>query len=177
MKKIDFGQLLAILANIGVVAGIVFLAFEVRQSNVQARAAAYQAIGLATSQWHQNLDDRTIRLFTEANYPQALERWTLADWDRYYRSQLSGLRAMETVLLQVEQGLLDANAMDQLGYSLEGHQDLVSPALTCIWPDLRDAVGASLRSLIEETIQLDGFECQIDVQALRDQTIVKDSTR
>ncbi len=33
LKKIDLGQLLQILANVGVIAGIVFLAVEIRQSN------------------------------------------------------------------------------------------------------------------------------------------------
>lgn len=33
MKKIDLGQSISILANVGVIAGIVFLAFELRQNN------------------------------------------------------------------------------------------------------------------------------------------------
>ncbi len=33
MKKIDLGQTITILANVGVVAGIVFLAVELRQNN------------------------------------------------------------------------------------------------------------------------------------------------
>ena len=33
MKKIDLGQTIAIFANIGVIAGIVFLGFELRQNN------------------------------------------------------------------------------------------------------------------------------------------------
>ena len=35
MKKINLGQLIGILANLGVIAGIVFLAFELEQSAVQ----------------------------------------------------------------------------------------------------------------------------------------------
>ena len=33
MKKIDLGQTITILANVGVIAGIVFLAFELQQNN------------------------------------------------------------------------------------------------------------------------------------------------
>ena len=33
MKKTNFGQIVTILANIGVLAGIVFVAYEIRQSN------------------------------------------------------------------------------------------------------------------------------------------------
>jgi hypothetical protein len=39
MKKIDVGQAIAILANIGVIAGIAFLALEVRNSVTGNRSA------------------------------------------------------------------------------------------------------------------------------------------
>jgi hypothetical protein len=44
MKKIDAGQTIAILANVGVLVGIVFLAIEIRQSNVQTRVVNQTAI-------------------------------------------------------------------------------------------------------------------------------------
>ena len=163
------------LGFIAVVASLVFVGFQIRQSNVQARAAAYQAIGIATSQYHANVDDRTIRLFTEANYPIALERWTLADWDRYYRSQLSGLRMVETLLLQVEQGVLDAGALDQLGYTLKVNEALVTPGFECIWPELKRSVGPSLRDLIDKTLHADRFHCKVDLKSLRDRTILGDA--
>ena len=40
MKKIDVGQVIAILANVGVIAGIAFLAFELKQNNKLLRAQA-----------------------------------------------------------------------------------------------------------------------------------------
>ena len=43
MKKIDLGQMIAILANIGVIAGIVFLGFELRQNSAAAELQAAQA--------------------------------------------------------------------------------------------------------------------------------------
>ena len=42
MKKIDIGQVITIFANIGVIAGIVFLGFEIRQSTAVAQATSYQ---------------------------------------------------------------------------------------------------------------------------------------
>jgi hypothetical protein len=33
MNKIDLGKIFTILANVGVLAGIIFVAFEIRQSN------------------------------------------------------------------------------------------------------------------------------------------------
>jgi len=40
MKKIDLGQAISILANVGVIAGIVFLGLELRQNNQLLAASA-----------------------------------------------------------------------------------------------------------------------------------------
>ena len=42
MKKIELGQALSIIANVGVIAGIVFLGMEIRQSTAVAQASSYQ---------------------------------------------------------------------------------------------------------------------------------------
>jgi hypothetical protein len=44
MKKIDLGQTVTILANLGVIAGIVFLAVELRQNNAFLQAQAGYAL-------------------------------------------------------------------------------------------------------------------------------------
>lgn len=53
MKKFDFGQLIAVLANLGVIAGIAFLAFELQQNNrflsAQAQFNILQNRSLGTS--------------------------------------------------------------------------------------------------------------------------------
>ncbi len=170
-------DILEAVGLVAIVASLLFLALEIRQGNVQARAAAYQAIGIATAQWHSDLDDRLVRLFTEAHYPDALVRWTLSDWERYQRSQLSGLRMVETVLLQVEQGLLDEDALNSLGYTIEGNEAIASPGFRCIWPNLKFSVGGSLRSLIDQTLREDSVNCQVDIQSLQDQTIFGDETK
>ena len=51
MKKIDFGQLLSILANVGVLIGIIFLAIEMRDSNVQARVVNQIAFVGQSTDW------------------------------------------------------------------------------------------------------------------------------
>ncbi len=162
---------------VAIVASLIFLGLEIRQSNVQAKAAAFQAIGIATAQWHSNVDDRVNRLFTEAYYPEAIERWTLADWERYKRVQISVARLQETLLLQVEQGLLDENALNSLGYTLEEHPEDDTPAFRCIWPDIRDFVGDTLRNLVDQSIKMIPLDCPIDIQALRDQTVRGNTTK
>jgi hypothetical protein len=76
---------------------------------------------------------------------------------------------VETVQLQVTQGLLDPEALESLGYSMDDHQSLATPGFVCLWPTIRGAVGPSLRDLLEESLQEYGIECQIDVQSLQDQ--------
>ena len=53
MKKINLGQLIGILANLGVIAGIVFLAFELEQNNqlmeAEARTAGAERGATATA--------------------------------------------------------------------------------------------------------------------------------
>ena len=171
-KTMSRQEVLEAVGVMAVVASLVFVGWQIRQSNIQARAAAYQAIGIATSQYHASMDDHTIRLFTEANYPEALQRWTSADWDRYYRSQLSGLRMVETLLLQVEQGVLDADALEQLGYTLSANEALVTPGFACVWPDMKRSVGSSLRDLIDNAVDVGRFSCSIDIKSLRDKTIL-----
>lgn len=58
MKKIDVGQVLTILANAGVIVGIVFLAFEIQQNNdllrEQARAGIVSEIGALNAALYEN---------------------------------------------------------------------------------------------------------------------------
>ena len=44
MKKADIGQMISVVANIGVIAGIVFLAVELRQNNDELRIQARQNV-------------------------------------------------------------------------------------------------------------------------------------
>ena len=43
LKKLDLGQIVSILANLGVIAGIVFLAIEIRQNNELLRSEARES--------------------------------------------------------------------------------------------------------------------------------------
>ena len=52
MKKLDLGQALTILANVGVIAGIIFLAFELRQNNeFLAAEARFNRLSVSTENW------------------------------------------------------------------------------------------------------------------------------
>ncbi len=53
MKKIDLGQSITILANVGVLAGIVFLGIEIRDSNTQAQIATLQDVTDQFAGWKE----------------------------------------------------------------------------------------------------------------------------
>ena len=54
MKNIDLGQILGILGNLGVIAGIVFLGIELAQNN------EYAATEIRATRYHMSLDAFTI---------------------------------------------------------------------------------------------------------------------
>jgi len=148
-----------------------FVGMQIRESNIQARASAYAAIGIATSEFHRSFDARLNRLVTESDYPEAVQKWTLADWESVQRILTADLRMFETILLQVEQGLLPADAMARLGYNWGSV--LSSPAMACLWPELQTQVGPSVRNAIENsTPKAERFVCTVDLKALRDETIL-----
>jgi len=159
------------VAAAGVIASLAFVGMQIRQSNIQARSAAYQAIGIATSEFHRGFDARMNRLATESEYPEAVKRWTLEDWERWERILSADLRMLETVLLQVDQGLLPRDAVTRLGYNWG--PILSNPAFACLWPELRTRVGSSVRKFIEDsTPEAQRFTCRVDLKGLRDETIV-----
>src|SRR5439155_7506205 len=69
------------LAAAGVITSLVFVGMQIRESNIQARAAAYREIGISTAEFHRGFNARMNRLATESAYPEAVKRWTLEDWE------------------------------------------------------------------------------------------------
>jgi hypothetical protein len=70
------------------------------------------------------------RLATESKYLEAIKHWTLEDWETLERAYTADLRMLETILLQVEQGLLPADATSWLGY--HWGPILSNPAMACV---------------------------------------------
>jgi hypothetical protein len=108
---------------------------------------------------------------TESSYPEAVKRWNLEDWETVQRIETADLRMLETILLQIEQGLLPPDATVRLGYNWG--PILSNPAFACLWPDLQIHVGPSVRKFIEDSTPADKrFACKLDLQALCDETIL-----
>ena len=90
MKKIDLGQKLTIVANVGVIAGIIFLAFEIRQNTAAVQASTLQGmVDLSTNYLiDTSLDQEFIHLLTKAQAdPDQLEEVEALQVQRVIRSQ------------------------------------------------------------------------------------------
>jgi len=136
----------------GIIVSLIFVGIELRNSNVQARAAAFQAIGIATSEFHQTMDDRLNMLYEQAFDDETLKTWSYADWLAFDRRLRADLRLFETALLQVEQGLLGEEAIVNLGFSAFGESVLSIPAIACLWPRVSEGpgrVGPRVRAWVE----------------------------
>lgn len=55
MKKINLVQSIAILANVGVITGIIFLAIQIRDSKIEARTIARLEMGSLIVGWHDQI--------------------------------------------------------------------------------------------------------------------------
>ena len=114
MTKIDLGQTIGILANVGVIAGIVFLGFELRQNNsLLAAQASYTQFSVErerrtrTMENRANLTDIARRARageeltpTERTQLQAHNRDTLDAWQWQFRENQAG--RLETRFMNIE---------------------------------------------------------------------------
>jgi hypothetical protein len=111
MKKMDLGQTIGILANVGVILGLVLVVVEIRQSNEQAAAAAYQSrigdIEVAFQQYALSAQLPAIYVKLQESGLKSLsteERDRVRSWESARRTRMQGQ------YYQYEQGFLDESA-------------------------------------------------------------------
>ena len=106
MKKIDVGQLVGILANLGVIAGIVFLAVEIQQNNealaVQARLDREDVFRQGVARRFRSPE--MVRAVAKSNRGDALtdEELLLIDWENH-----TVMIDWMLVYMQVHDGILE----------------------------------------------------------------------
>ncbi len=143
------------LAALGLIASLVFVGVEIRQNTIASRAAAYQAIGIATADaFHSAALDRQ---FLVSGSKLAAEMDEI-DWLQYASWMAGFARLGETLLLQVEEGILGPDAMERLGYG--GWQRIFQdPKGACVWLLIRRGVSPSFREFVEEGQDLQAIDC------------------
>ena len=149
MKKIDLGQTIQIIANVGVISGIVFLAFELQQNTVASRSAAFQSLGVATAEtWFSFSDSREVSDILweiEKGGVAVFRNLPTSDQRLAINTVIGWLRLFETAYLQVQQGLLEPDALETLGY--RGLLD--SPLFDATWEDVRLYVTPSFAEYVD----------------------------
>ena len=142
----EIGEAVALL---GVVSSLVFVGLELRQSRIAARAAAYQELGIAVSDiWLARANNRELNDLVDLASAADSEAWAdLSESDvGLVRSYVVAvIRQYETVYLQVEQGLLEPDAMELLGWTDFLNSDL----LVRMWPQVRPRVTPAFATYLE----------------------------
>ena len=135
MNKVDVGQLVGILANLGVIAGIVFLAIQLQQNNelLQAEARATR-LGIRLDDYLAPVNDKDLA--TAILNRRAGEE--LSDYDSFLlgRYNLSVFLGIQNTFLEAQRGLIDLDSFPVEAWrsQFEGTSSLES----AYWPPLRD---------------------------------------
>jgi hypothetical protein len=160
MKKFDLGQTLTILANIGVIAGIVFLAIEIRDSRTAILAQTqdsitdgWLALNLAT------ISDPQVGLDFQKGLcePEQLNSLEATRFSMQLRAMFNQYRRIYRLY---EKGLLDPD--EWALYGTEASQFLRSPggvshfSGNALEPDLRAAIESFSDQSSNVSLRLDG---------------------
>ena len=152
MKKIDLGQAVQILANIGVIAGIFFLASELRQNTTASRLEA-ASTHLAGS---YELD---LLLATDEELSELLlapdDERSAVEQFQYERFAFSVLRSWETSYFLYRQSALDQEFWDTQTKLIEG---LLTGPFEQYWRANRHIFTASFNNVVSEILENRGAQ-------------------
>jgi len=92
MKKIDVGQMITILANLGVIVGIGFLAAEIRQGNALLNAESRGSRAEIRRDWYERIieNDRLVSAFRKVRGAEALTADEQLVWNSFLQYTFTG---------------------------------------------------------------------------------------
>ncbi len=154
MKKIDLGQTIGIVANVGVIAGIVLLAFELQQNNELLRAEAdYNYLQQRLESRRRTISDPEFAQF----WLKAKNNESLTEVDRLRLT----VHIEETILIwQWEYGQhVDGNRTEDQSVIAERYRvafpnqgDAFEEAFLGAWPSFRNTLRADFVEWMEENV-------------------------
>jgi hypothetical protein len=144
LKNFDLGQAIAILANVGVIAGIVFLAVEIRQNNelmaAQARQVSFENNRQFAEYLFENRDLAEVLAKVEAG-----EDTTPAEDIQLYGFGIYTLRSFEFAYQEL--GELDIPATKRIFY-----ENRVDYRLADTWEIVKSNLNPEFVIFIDENI-------------------------
>ncbi len=149
MKKIDFGQTITILANVGVIAGIGLLALELAQNNELLTAEAR-----STRAGIRN-EVRTIYLenpdLIDVLY-QARRQETLTEEENYQLRSLMAITMnnLQYVYVEYQEGLISEEDLGVFGWRRLYHNQY--PGMPALWAEIQGAYRTDFVEFFEENV-------------------------
>jgi len=151
MKKIDLGQSIQILANIGVIAGIVFLGVEIHQNNELMASQARLATNDLGLQFAENLSQNptlaAILAKTGNNEPL-----TEAEEIQLYGIGLYVLRAFQLSYLEMVGGVLSDADFSVEAMRAVYHSNRLDYRLSETWASFKQQANPNFAEFFEENI-------------------------
>ena len=131
-----------------------FVGLQLRQGAIVSRASAYQELGIAMSEvWLLRASDRELNdllLRAGSSDPTVLEGLTNSDLSLARAFALAPLRIYQSAYLEVQEGLLAPEALEDLGLSGFRQSNLVQN----LWPQLRGYLSEDFAGYIESELEM-----------------------
>ncbi len=150
MKKLDLGQTITILANLGVFAGIIFLALELRQNNELMETATRET-------QNERIQEYIMQLYTVPDLAQSLvklangETLTEVEVLQLYGRKLRLLRGFEAQYRESVLGAAEAVPVENwIRFFHDGSYG--SPPLYDVWEDARLVLRGDFVQFFEENV-------------------------
>ena len=149
MSNISSRALGEIIAVASVVFSLLFVGLQFRQSTIAAKAAAYQELGIATAELLQSLaaNGELHNIIEQAASSEidGISSMSASDLSRAKDWTEGTLRLYETIYLQVQQGLLEPEALEYLGWAGFREGNL----LKNMWPHVKDGIPPEFAAYLE----------------------------
>lgn len=149
MKRIDLGQTLSLIANFGVIVGIGFLAWEIRQNTIAISGTTVQALAEQSQQVVLiGLQVPEVRLAFQRS-GRGLEYMTPEDYSVLYWWYAAAFRVVENRFRQSNFGTVNAEIVSQLGGNAAVYRH---PAFGLIWKDSRADYADDFARWVDENL-------------------------
>ena len=121
MKNLDLGQTIGILGNVGVIAGIIFLAIEIQQNTESLSESRNLAIAQAHQARQSQLDDSFRSLANSEHLPGIFVKYRMQgrdalddeEFQRLVWQSCSGLARIDTLHAWYQRGYVDEEEYEE----------------------------------------------------------------
>ena len=150
MKKIELGQAITILANVGVIAGIVFLGYEMRQNTQVARQEAYNSFTQSVTDLNTTIvaNPQLAGLIARVARGERREALTPSEQMQVDLLLVGRMRILEGLYQSFEEGIADEGYFQNF---LTGQED--SPYFQEVWSTFRATFDPAFVEYIEARFQ------------------------